>query len=362
MESIIGRPDAFRTALAERADANMGELTYRDILQTVLSRGHLNREQTHAAFNEIMEGLWSESQIAGLLVALTAKGETPDEIAGAAQAMREHAVKIDTGGLEVIDTCGTGGTGLNTFNVSTAAAMVVAGAGVKVAKHGNRTSTRASGSADVLAALGVNIDAPPETAAHCLREAGVCFCFAVRCHPAMRYAAPVRKSLAVRTIFNVLGPLTNPAGARRQLMGVFHADLTERIARVLGLLGAERAMVVHADDGLDELSITAPTQVSEWLDGEVATRTVRPEEFGLSVAALDDLAVQSPQESAETIRGVLGGESGPARDMVLLNSAAALAVAGLADDIAAGMAPATESIDSGSAAKALEKLVALSNE
>ena len=340
----------------------MGELTYRDILQTVLSRGHLSREQTHAAFNDIMEGLWSESQIAGLLVALAAKGETPEEIAGAAQAMREHAVRIDTGGLDAIDTCGTGGTGLNTFNVSTAAAMVVAGAGVKVAKHGNRTSTRASGSADVLAALGVNIDAPPEAAARCLREAGVCFCFAVRCHPAMRYAAPVRKSLAVRTIFNVLGPLTNPAGARRQLMGVFGADLTETIARVLGLLGAERAMVVHAEDGLDELSITGPTRVSEWSGGDVKTRTVRPEDFGLERGAMEDLAVDSPEASAEIIRRVLTGESGPARDMVLLNSAAALAVAGLADDIAGGFAPAENSIKSGSAAEALDKLIALSNE
>ncbi|MFP3938145.1 MAG: anthranilate phosphoribosyltransferase [Phycisphaerae bacterium] len=340
----------------------MTQLNYREILKAVLSRGHLTREQTCAAFNEIMEGLWSEAQIAGLLTALAAKGETPDEIAGAAEAMREHAVRIDTGGLEVIDTCGTGGTGLNTFNVSTAAAMVVAGAGVKVAKHGNRTSTRASGSADVLAALGVNIDAPPETAAKCLREAGVCFCFAVRCHPAMRYAAPVRKSLAVRTIFNVLGPLTNPAGARRQLMGVFSAELTETIARVLGLLGAERAMVVHAEDGLDELSIASPTRVSEWSDGEVRTHTVKPEDFELTPGKLEDLAVSSPAESAETIRRVLRGEAGPAREMVLLNAAAALAVAGLAEDIAEAMPIATASLDGGSAAEAMEKLITLSNE
>ncbi|MGC9453889.1 MAG: anthranilate phosphoribosyltransferase [Phycisphaerae bacterium] len=340
----------------------MTQLNYREILQAVISRGHLSREQTHAAFDEIMEGLWSEAQIAGLLTALAAKGETPDEIAGAAQAMREHAVRIDTGGLDVIDTCGTGGTGLNTFNVSTAAAMVVAGAGVKVAKHGNRTSTRTSGSADVLSALGVNIDAPPETAARCLREANVCFCFAVRCHPAMRYAAPVRKSLAVRTIFNVLGPLTNPAGARRQLMGVFSAELTETIARVLGLLGAERAMVIHAEDGLDEISITSPTRVSEWSDGKVHTLTISPEDFQLKRGKLEDLAVSSPEESAETIRNVLAGREGPARDMVLLNSSAALAVAGLAKDIAEAMPTARESLDSGAAADALRKLVTLSNE
>lgn len=340
----------------------MTQLNYREILQAVLSRGHLSRDQTHAAFNEIMEGLWSEAQIAGLLTALAAKGETPDEIAGAAQAMREHAVRIDTGGVEVIDTCGTGGTGLNTFNVSTAAAMVVAGAGVKVAKHGNRTSTRPSGSADVLAALGVNIDAPPETAARCLKEAGVCFCFAVRCHPAMRYAAPIRKSLAVRTIFNVLGPLTNPAGARRQLMGVFSAELTETIARVLGMLGAERAMVVHAEDGLDELSITSTTSVSEWYDGDVRNYTVRPEDFQLARGKLEDLAVSSPQESAETIRQVLSGSPGPARDMVLLNASAALAVSGVAETIGAAMETAEESLDSKAAANALDELIALSNE
>ncbi len=340
----------------------MTQLNYRETLQTVLSRGHLSRRQTHAAFGEIMEGLWSEAQIAALLAALAAKGETPEEIAGAAEAMREHSVRIDTGGLEAIDTCGTGGTGLNTFNVSTAAAMVVAGAGVKVAKHGNRTSTRASGSADVLAALGVNIDAPPETAARCLKEAGVCFCFAVRCHPAMRYAAPVRKSLGIRTVFNVLGPLTNPAGARRQLMGVFDAGLTETIARVLGMLGAERAMVVHAEDGLDELSITGPTRVSQWSDGDVRNFIVTPEDVGLGRAKLEDLAAGSPDESAKIIRDVLSGQPGPRRDMVVFNSAAALAVAGVAEDIADAVGAAEQSIDSGAAAEALQKLVTLSND
>ena len=285
----------------------MSEIVYRELLRQVLEGGPLSREQAHAAFGQIMEGAWSEAQIAGLLIALAAKGETPDEIAGAAQAMREHVLRIDAAGMDVVDTCGTGGTGLSTFNISTAAAFVAAGAGAKVAKHGNRTNTRASGSADVLAALGVDLDAEADVVARCLREAGVCFCFAVRCHPAIKYAVPVRKALGVRTIFNVLGPLTNPAGARRQVMGVFAEDLTETIAETLGKLGAVRALVVHADDGLDELSTTSATKVSELRDGRVETRRVTPEEFGLSRASMDDLLVASADESAAAIRAVLAG-------------------------------------------------------
>ncbi|MFW6133381.1 MAG: anthranilate phosphoribosyltransferase [Planctomycetota bacterium] len=339
----------------------MDQPTYRDLLRTLMDQVPLTREQAHWAFGQIMDGLWSEAQVAGLLTALAIKGETVDEIAGAAEAMREHVVRIDTGGVEVVDTCGTGGTGLSTFNISTAAAMVLAGAGVKVAKHGNRTNTRASGSANVLEELGVNLDAAPETVARCLREAGVCFCFAINCHPAMKYAAPVRKQLAVRTLFNLLGPLTNPAAARRQLMGVFDAALTDTIAETLGALGAVRAMVVHADDGLDELSITAPTKVSEFRDGEVATRRIDPDQFGLTPATLGDLLVDSAEESADRIRRVLAGEPGPSRDVVVLNAAAALAVAGKSDTIADGLPLARESIDSGAAASALEALVRVSN-
>jgi anthranilate phosphoribosyltransferase len=308
-----------------------------------------------------MDGAWSDAQIAGLLVTLAAKGETVDEIAGAGQAMREHAVKIDTGGADVLDTCGTGGTGLRTFNVSTGAALVAAGTGVKVAKHGNRTSTRPSGSADVLVALGVNIDASPEIVARSLAEANICFCYAVRCHPAMKYAAPVRKALGVRTIFNVLGPLTNPAGAKRQLMGVFDADRTEQIARVLGALGAVRAMVVHAEDGLDEISTVSETKVSELQDGKVETRAVRPEDFGIPRAKMDDLLIDSAEHSASVIREVLSGKSGAARDIVLLNAAAALTVTDRAKTIAEGIPLAQEAIDSGAASEALEKLIAVSN-
>ena len=339
----------------------MQQMPYSDLLRTVMRGEDITAEQTHWAFGRIMDGAWSEPQIAGLLVALAAKGESIDEIVGAARAMREHAVKIDTGGAEVIDIVGTGGTGLSTFNISTAASLVVAGTGLKVAKHGNRTNTRASGSANVLAALGVNLDAPPERVTQCLKEANICYCFAVKCHPAMKHAVGVRKALGIRTIFNVLGPLTNPAGARRQLMGIFDGRLTEPIAKVLGALGAERVMVVHADDGLDEISITAETKISELKDGRVATRTVRPEDFDVPRAKMEDLLADSPERSAEVIRAVLSGAPGPARDIVLVNAAAALVVAGRAETIADGMPPAREAVDSGAAAVALDKLIATSN-
>ncbi|MCK4602244.1 MAG: anthranilate phosphoribosyltransferase, partial [Phycisphaerae bacterium] len=302
-----------------------------------------------------------EAQIAGLLVAMATRGESVAEITGAATAMRAHSVKIDTGGRDAIDTCGTGGTGLSTLNVSTAAALVAAGAGVCVAKHGNRTHTRASGSADVLAALGVNIDADAETVTRCLVEANICFCFAVKHHPAMKYAVPVRKALGIRTIFNVLGPLTNPAGARRQVIGVFDAALTEKIAHVLDILGTVRAMVVHADDGLDELSTTAETKISELSDGKVATRTVKPEDFGLSRASMAELLVESPEQSAAIIREVLAGKTGPARDITVFNAGAAVAVAEKAATIAEGIQVAIKAIDSGAAAAALEKLITISN-
>jgi len=334
---------------------------YGDMLRALMAGESLGRDESRAAFGAVMDGEFGEAQIAGLLVALAVKGETVEELTGAAEAMRGHVVPIDTGGLEVIDTCGTGGTGLSTFNISTAAALVAAGAGVHVAKHGNRTVTRASGSANVLAALGVNIDAECETVGRCLAEAGVCFCFAVRHHPAMKYAAPVRKALGVRTIFNLLGPLTNPARARRQVMGVFDARLTASVARVLGLLGAEHALVVHADDGLDELSTTAPTTISQWSDGEVVTSVVRPEDFNIPRASMDDLLIDSAEASAAVIRQVLAGRPGAARDIVVLNTAAAIYVAGKAPGIAEAIAPAEASIDSGAAGRALAKLVEISN-
>ncbi len=339
----------------------MSEQSYSDILTAIMGGADLTREQAYWVFTELMDGQWSEAQVAGILVALAAKGETVDEIAGAAMAMREHAVRIDTGGADVIDTCGTGGTALSTFNVSTAAAMVCAGAGVKVAKHGNRTNTRASGSANVLEALGVNLDADEKCVAQCIAEAGIGFCFAIKCHPAMKYAMPVRKQLAVRTIFNVLGPLTNPARAKRQLMGVFDAKLTEPIASVLVSLGASRVMVVHADDGLDEISNTSETQVSRSVNGQVATSKIKPEDFGITRGKLDDLMVESAEQSAQIVRDVFAGRKGPARDIVLLNAAAGLVVAGKADSIGEALAPAEQAIDTGAANAALDKLVQVSN-
>ena len=355
------RPTSFAPAGRANIIAPMSEPAYCELLRAAMGGAALTREQTRWAFGQIMDGRWADSQIAALLVALAAKGETVEEIAGAAEAMRARAVPLDVGAADVIDIVGTGGTGLRTFNISTTTCFVAAGAGLKVAKHGNRTNTRASGSADVLAALGVNLDASPAVQARCLAEAGVCFCFAVRHHPAMRHAAPVRKALGVRTIFNILGPLTNPAAARRQLMGVFDDRLTETLAAALGALGLARAMVVHAADGLDELSTTASTRVSEWRGGAVTTRTVRPEDFGLPRATLDDLLVASPAESAQVVRAVLAGRPGPARDIVVLNAAAALALADAAPDMAAGVPLAQASIDSGAAQRALEKFVQVSN-
>ncbi len=337
------------------------DLAFAQLLRLIMEGGRLSRGQSHRAFGEIMEGRWTGAQVSAFVVALAMRGESADEIAGAALAMRERVAAIDAGAMDVIDTCGTGGTGLSTFNVSTAAAIVAAGAGARVAKHGNRTATRASGSADVLAALGVNIDAGPGAVARCLKEAGVCFCFAQKCHPAMKHAAPVRKELGVRTIFNLLGPLTNPAGARRQLMGVYRKDLTAIVATVLGSLGSSHAMVVHASDGLDEISTLGPTTISEFRDGAVATRTVTPADFGLPTAKLSDISVTSPAQSADAIGQVLSGRQGPARDITIVNAGAALNVAGIAGTIMEGMTLARQSIDSGRAAAVLKKLIDASN-
>ena len=339
----------------------MVQPSHSGLLADVISGKDLSADQARWAFDQIMDGKWTEAQIAGVLVALAAKGETVEELTGAAAAMRAHVVPVDADADKVVDTCGTGGTGISTFNISTAAALVAAGAGVTVAKHGNKTNTRVSGSANVLDALGVNIECDAATEARCLTQAGVCFSFAVKHHPAMKYAVPVRKQLGVRTIFNVLGPLTNPAGARRQVMGVPAKALTETIAGVLAALGAVRAMVVHSEDGLDELSTTAPAFVAELTDGAVTTRTVDAVDLGLTRARLDDLLVDSPQASADVIRNVLTGQAGPARDITALNAAAAIVVAGLAGDLQAGLVMADRSIDDRAAAGALDKLIQISN-
>lgn len=330
------------------------------LLSRLIAGRHLTEDEAFAAFEQIMSGGTSEAEIAGLLVALAARGETIDEIVGAARAMRAKMTRIRCD-RECIDTCGTGGDGISTFNVSTTAAIVAAAAGAVVAKHGNRTNTRASGSAEVLQSLGVRIDAEPAVAERCLAECGIAFLFAPSLHPAMKYAVPVRKALKVRTIFNLIGPLCNPAGATRQVVGVPAADMTELLAGALGRLGATRALVVHGHDGLCDLTVTGPTRVSEWSGGAVRTYTVTPEEAGLARSTLPTLLVDSPQASAQCVRAVLAGETGPRRDHALLNAAAALLVAGVAADLRDGVRRAAEAVDTGRAVDTLARLVDLSN-
>ena len=334
----------------------------RDILLKLCRREDLTRAEARDAFLHIMSGDAADAQIGGLLVGLAAKGTTVEELVGAATVMREKSVGVDPGtdGV-VLDTCGTGGDVRGTFNISTAAALVVAAAGVKVVKHGNRSASSTSGSADVLERLGVKLELTPEQMRRCLDAAGFCFAFARAHHPAMKFVAPARTALGIPTIFNLLGPLTNPARARHQLLGVFAPELTDRLATVLRELGSERAWVVHADDGLDELSTLGPTRVSELHHGEVRTWTLDPSRLNLPYARLSDLQVNSAQESADMIRGVLWAQTGPPRDIVALNAAAALLVAGRAKELPEALRLAEDAIDSGRAQRTLEALVRCSN-
>jgi anthranilate phosphoribosyltransferase len=328
-----------------------------------LARGeHLSLDESRRAMALIMEGQATPAQIAAYLTALSIKGPTPDEIAGAALVMREKATRIDVGDLPVVDTCGTGGTGKKPFNISTCAAFVAAGAGAYVAKHGNRGATSPCGSSDVLEALGVNISAAPAVVARCIREARMGFLFAPQLHGAMKYAVPVRKEIGIRTVFNVLGPLTNPAGARRQLMGVFSRDLVRSIAEVMLRLDVVHAMVVHSADGLDEITLSAPTHVAEVRGGAITTYDISPEVLGLPPVALADLRVETAPANAEMIRAILKGKAGPHRQVVLANAGAAVYVAGLARDLREGIGRAAESIDSGAASRVLDALVVLSRE
>ncbi|MFO7684091.1 MAG: anthranilate phosphoribosyltransferase, partial [Chloroflexota bacterium] len=310
-----------------------------------------------AAMDVIMNGEATQAQIGGYLTALRMKGETADEIAGSARSMRSHVVQVDIpltemGGM-LVDTCGTGGDGKHTINISTTAAFVVAGAGVKVAKHGNRAASSKSGSADVLLALGGNLDLNPEQVAECVAEVGIGFMYAIHHHPAMKYAIGPRRELGQRTIFNVLGPLTNPAGATHQLIGVYSPQLTAPMAETLGKLGSKAAYVVHGADGLDELSTTGVNRVSYLKNGRVTSFDLDPESLGLPRAAIDDFVGGTPEENAAVTRAILSGaETGPCRDIVLLNAAAALSIDH--NDLAAGLAQAREAIDSGKALAALE--------
>jgi anthranilate phosphoribosyltransferase len=331
------------------------------LLEKLQRQESLTEAEAAAAMSRIMDGEVPAAQVAGLLVALRQKGERPAEIVGFARAMRARAVPLRRPRPEAIDTCGTGGDGAGTFNISTVAAIVVAACGVPVAKHGNRSASSRCGSADVFEALGVNIAAIPAIAEACLSEVGLAFFFAPTFHPSMRHAAPIRRELGVRTAFNLLGPLTNPAGARRQIVGVPKPELTELLARALGLLGSERAWVVHGADGLDELSTTGYTKVSEARGRSVRTFYVHPADAGLPKATLADLAGGDAAENAEIARAILAGETGPRRDVVLLNAGAALLVAGAAASLAEGISRAGAAIDRGAAKGTLEQLVATSH-
>jgi len=331
-------------------------------IRAVTERRELDGAQMAGVMHAIMTGECTPAQVGGFLVGLRMKGETVGEIAAAAAVMRRLATRVAVDPTHLVDTCGTGGDASGTFNISTASALVAAGAGVRVAKHGNRSVSGRSGSADVLEAAGVRLDLSPERVARCIDEAGVGFLFAPAHHGAMKHAIGPRREMAVRTIFSVLGPLTNPAGALRQVIGVFDPDLVEPLARVLGELGSEHVMVVHSEDGLDELSLGAPTRVAELRDGAVRTFTLDAHDLGFARAPIESIAVDSPAASLTVIRAVLAGKSGPAADITALNAAAAVYVSGIASSLEDGIERARESIDSGRAAAALEQLVTISNE
>jgi anthranilate phosphoribosyltransferase len=328
-----------------------------ELVAHLLDGRDLTREQAREAMHEIMRGEATQAQIAGYLVALRAKGETADEIAGSAEAMRDHVLPVQPKRADLVDTAGTGGDGKHTLNISTAAALVAAAAGAGVAKHGNRAASSQTGSADVLEALGFNLGLAPERIAQSIDELGFGFMFAQAHHPAMKHAAPVRRDLGTRTVFNVLGPLTNPARARAQVVGVYAAGLVRPIAEALAQLGARRAFVVHGADGIDELSPTGPNFVCEVVDGGVRERTIDPEELGIPRCALDELSGGTPAENAAMIRGVFDGEDGGRRSAILLNAAGAVAAGGHAEDLREGIELARDAIDSGAARARLDELV-----
>lgn len=311
--------------------------------------------------NEIMEGEASAVQMSSYLTALSMKGETVEEITASAAGMRAHCVRL-LHDMDVLEIVGTGGDGANTFNISTTSSLVISAAGIPVAKHGNRAASSKCGAADVLEALGVNITIAPEKSRELLEKIGICFLFAQNYHFAMKYVAPVRKELGIRTIFNILGPLANPAGANMELMGVYDESLVEPLAHVLANLGVKRALVVYGSDGLDEISLSAPTRVCEVKDGAFTSYEITPEQFGLTRCSKDDLVGGTPAENAQITRDILAGKTGPKRDAVLMNAGAAIYMAGKAESIQAGIDLAKEMIDSGKATAQLEKFVELSNQ
>lgn len=330
-------------------------------IAAVIERQDLSAADMQAVMRLIMTGQATAAQIGGFLVGLRMKGETVDEIAAAAGVMRELATQVDIAGPHLVDTCGTGGDGASTFNISTASALVTAAAGGRVAKHGNRSVSSSSGSADVLEAAGVRLDLGPEQVAACIEKVGVGFLFAPQHHSAMKHAIGPRKEMGVRTLFNLLGPLTNPAGAPNQVLGVFSMDWVEPLAQVLKQLGSEHVLVVHAEDGLDEISIAAPTRVAELKQGKISIYTISPEDFGLQRGDLAAIAVDDAQQSLAMIRAVFAGEPGPAHDIVILNAGAAIYAAGLTSSLADGVSRAAEVIQAGKAGQVFESLVEVSN-
>jgi len=343
-------------------------MNIKEAISKVIVSEDLSENEMIDVMNQIMSGEASPAQIGSFITALRMKSETVEEITGAVRVMRDKATSIESGvdtaaGDVLVDTCGTGGDGSGTFNVSTTTAFVVAGAGIPVAKHGNRSISSNCGSADVLEALGVKLDISPEKVGQCIQKIGIGFLFAPALHGAMKHAIGPRKEMGVRTIFNILGPLTNPASANVQILGVFNGDLTEPMAQVLKKLGSKRALVVHGEGNLDELTVTGKTKVTELHNGEVSTYLINPEDLGLKRSTLEDLGGGSnAAESASLLLAVLGGEIGPKRDMVLLNSGAALMAAGLCEDLKSGIAKAAETIDSRAALTKLEQLVTLTNQ
>ncbi|MBM4461828.1 MAG: anthranilate phosphoribosyltransferase [Chloroflexi bacterium] len=333
----------------------------KEAIAKLIQKEDLSSAEAEAVMQEIMLGQATPSQIGAFLIALRMKRETVEEIVGCAKAMRANAINVVTKQNPVVDTCGTGGDGVGTFNVSTVVAFVIAGAGVAVAKHGNRSVSSRCGSADVLESLGARIDLGPEETARCLDEIGIGFLFAPRLHPAMKHAALPRREIGVRTVFNLLGPLTNPASASIQLLGVYDPTLTETLAQVLCLMGTHRALVVHGADGLDELSVTGVNKLTELHDGEISTYYLDPEELGLFRAELASLKGGQPEDNAAIMMALLQGERGPKRDTVLLNAAAGFLAADKASDYIEGLSLAAESIDSGRAMRKLDQFIRLSN-
>ena len=335
----------------------------KEAIVKIVNKEDLSYDEAYAVMNEIMSGETTATQNAAFLAALStksAKAETTDEIAGCAAAMRSHAIKVETG-MDILEIVGTGGDNAKSFNISTTSALVAAAGGVKVAKHGNRAASSLSGTADCLEALGVNIQQDPEKCVELLKEVGMCFFFAQKYHTSMKYVGSIRKELGFRTVFNILGPLTNPASPTMQLLGVYDDYLVEPLAKVLSSLGVKRGMVVYGMDKLDEISLSAPTKVCEIKDGWYKTKVITPEEFGFERCSKDDLKGGTPKENAEITRAILNGEKSHKRNAVLLNAGAALYIAGKANDMKDGVKLAAELIDSGKAKATLEKLISLSN-